>query len=463
MKIKWKKDKEEMAGAGKKEKKILTPAEKKKRRKRIIMGAAAVCLALFIVSRMMTPETLPVVMVRAAQTATLEQTVDTSGTIKTENRKTYFSPLSAKISECRVSVGDAVAAGDVLIAYDAADLQSRIQEASLQNDEAYYTYQDTVDKSNADAAEYGRSSHDVAILEQQVEDWKVEVRALKQYLTDMGCFLREAVNDGHENAAEEYQSKIDQATNTLAVKEEELAEFESDLAEQKGIQNSTEDTMLTANGRKQIEATKELAAMKAEKVKEAAAQVSEGLKADFGGIITDVKAVEGSVIEESGELLTIESNEDVCVEISLSKSDLEKVHEGQKAVITVVGREYEGTVTRINRSASKNDKGASVVYGEIHIDNPDENIFLGVDAKIKIQGQVAEDVIAVPLEAVNVGRDGSFVYIVNNGVMETRTVETGIATMDLVEIKSGLNGDEQIVLNNSLGLEEGAQVTPMEG
>ena len=198
MKIKWKKDKEEMAGAGKKEKKILTPAEKKKRRKRIIMGAAAVCLALFIVSRMMTPETLPVVMVRAAQTATLEQTVDTSGTIKTENRKTYFSPLSAKISECRVSVGDAVAAGDVLIAYDAADLQSRIQEASLQNDEAYYTYQDTVDKSNADAAEYGRSSHDVAILEQQVEDWKAEVRALKQYLTDMGCFLREAVNDGHE-------------------------------------------------------------------------------------------------------------------------------------------------------------------------------------------------------------------------------------------------------------------------
>ena len=186
----------------------------------------------------------------------------------------------------------------------------------------------------------GRSSHDVAILEQQVEDWKAEVRALKQYLTDMGCFLREAVNDGHENAAEEYQSKIDQATNTLAVKEEELAEFESDLAEQKGIQNSTEDTMLTANGRKQIEATKELAAMKAEKVKEAAAQVSEGLKADFGGIITDVKAVEGSVIEESGELLTIESNEDVCVEISLSKSDLEKVHEGQKAVITVRSEEH---------------------------------------------------------------------------------------------------------------------------
>ena len=463
MKMKWKKNKDEVPATVKKEKKILTPAEKKKRRKKILLGAVAVCLVLFFVSRMFAPEVLPVVFVRQAQTATLEQTVDTSGTVKTEVKKTYFSPLSAQVAECRVALGDAVSAGDVLLAYDAEDLKSRETEASLQNDEAYYTYQDTVGKSNTDAAEYGRSSHDVEILEQQVEDWKANVRALKQYITDMNCFLREAVNDGHENDAEEYQNRIDQATNELAQREEELADFQSDLAEQKGIKSSTEDSMLTANGKKQIEATKELAALKAEKVKTAVAQVAEGLKADFGGVVTDVKAVQGGVIEEGGELLTIESNEDVCVEISLSKSDLEKVHEGQKAVITVVGKEYEGTVTRVSKSATKNEKGASVVAGEVHIDNPDEDIFLGVEAKVKIQGTVVENAVAVPIEAVNVGRDGSFVYIVEDGVMAVRNVETGISSMELVEIKSGLTGDEQIVLNNSMGLQEGAQVTPVEG
>lgn len=463
MKMKWKKDKGELTEAGKKEKKILTPAEKKKRRKRIIMGAVAVCLVLFIVSRVMAPEVLPIVTVRSPETATIEQTVDTSGTITTEVKKTYFSPLSAQISECKVALGDAVSAGDILIVYDAEDLKNREAEAKLQNDEAYYTYQDTVGKSNEDAAEFSRSSHDIEILEQQVEDWKAEVKALKQYLTDMGCHLRDATSEGHTTQAEEYQNRIDQATNTLAVKEEELAQFESDLAEQKGIKNSTEDSMLTANGRKQIEATKDLAAIKAEKVTAAVAQVADGLKADFGGVVTDVKVVEGGVIEESGELLTIESNEDVCVEISLSKSDLEKVHEGQKAIITVVGKEYEGTVTRISKSATKNDKGASVVSGEIHIDNPDEDIFLGVEAKVKIQGEIAENVIAVPIEAVNVGREGSFVYIVEDGVLAVRNVETGIASMELIEIKNGLDGTEQIVLNNSMGLPEGTQVTPMEG
>lgn len=479
MKMKWKKNKEETAvieqgslelipletagGKKKKEKKILTPAQKKKRRKRIIMGIIAACLVLFIVSRVLTPEALPAVIVRTAEIGTIEQTVDTSGTVKTENKKTYFSPLSAKIAECKVETGDAVAAGDVLVVYDAEDLKNRESEAKLQNDEAYYTYQDTVGKSNADAAEYSRSSHDVEILEQQVEDWKANVRALKQYITDMGCFLREAVNDGHENDAEEYQSKIDQATNELAVKEEELAEFQSNLAEQKGIKNSTEDTMLTANGKKQIEATKELAALKAEQVTSAVAEVSEGLKAEFGGVVTEVKAVEGSVIEESGELLTIESNEDVCVEISLSKSDLEKVREGQKAIVTVVGKKYEGTVTRISKSATKNEKGAAVISGEIHIDNPDSDIFLGVEAKVAIEGQKSENAILVPIESVNIGKDGSFVYIVNNGIVEVRNVETGISSSEYMEIKSGLDGNEQVVLNSGTGVTEGAQVTPVEG
>ena len=468
----WRKDRElevlaaEAAGvrtAGRGKKEPLTPEQKKKRRKKMLIGTAAACLMLFMVARAFAPEPLPVVTVRSAAQGTIEQSVDTSGTVRTEKKKTYFSPLAAKVSECKVKTGDAVAAGDVLLLYDEVDLQNREREASLQNEEAYYSYQDTVAKSNQDAAEYSRSSHDVEILEQQVEVWKGEVRALNQYITDLGCHLRDATKEGHENQASEIQSKIDQATNDLAVKREELAEFESELAEQKSIKNASEDAALTANGRKQVEATKELAALKAEQVTSAVQKVSQGLKAEFSGIVTDIKTVEGSVVQESGELLTVESNEDVCVEIALSKGDLEKVQEGQKAIITIVGKEYEGTVTRISKSATKNEKGASVVAGEVHIDNPDEAIFLGVEAKVAIEGQKAEDVITVPVEAVNIGKNGSFVYIVMDGIIEMREVETGIASMEAVEIKSGLTGTEQVVLTAGSQIVEGARVTPVEG
>ena len=441
----------------------LTPQQKKKRKKRIIGGVIAAALVLFIVSRVLTPAALPVVMVRSAEKGTVKQTIDTSGTVKTEQQKTYFSPLAAKVEVCKVQEGDAVEAGQVLLTYDAQDLENRKKEAALQNDEAYYGYQNTMNKNSKDTSEYSRSSHDVEILEQQVENAKAEVRALKQYLTDMGCFLREAQNDNHKNLAEEYQAKIDQATNQLAVKEEELAEFQSDLSEQKGIKNSTESTMMTADAKKQAEASKELQALKSAEVTDAVAQVSDGIKADFAGIVTGVKAVDGSNVENGGELFTVSSIEKVCVDVSFSKSDLEKIEEGQKAVATIAGKQYEGTVTRISRAAAKNEKGASIIQGEIHIDNPDADLYLGVDARVMVEGNKAENVVMIPIEAINIGKDGSFVYVVTDGMVQKRMVTAGISSDEYTEIKKGLEVGEQVIISVDAGIEEGMAVNPVEG
>ena len=441
----------------------LTPQQKKKRKKRIIGGVIAAALVLFIVSRVLTPAALPMVMVRSAEKGTVKQTIDTSGTVKTEQQKTYFSPLAAKVEVCKVQEGDAVEAGQVLLTYDAQDLENRKKEAALQNDEAYYGYQNTMDKNSKDTSEYSRSSHDVEILEQQVENAKAEVRALKQYLTDMGCFLREAQNDNHENLAEEYQAKIDQATNQLAVKEEELAEFQSDLSEQKGIKNSTESTMMTADAKKQAEAAKELQALKSAEVTDAVAQVSDGIKADFAGIVTGVKPVDGSNVENGGELFTVSSIEKVCVDVSFSKSDLEKIEEGQKAVATIAGKQYEGTVTRISRAAAKNEKGASIIQGEIHIDNPDADLYLGVDARVMVEGNKAENVVMIPIEAINIGKDGSFVYVVTDGMVQKRMVTAGISSDEYTEIKKGLEVGEQVIISVDAGIEEGMAVNPVEG
>ena len=459
----WRRKKEQSENTTELVKAELTPQQKKKRKKRIIGGVIAAALVLFIVSRVLTPAALPVVMVRSAEKGTVKQTIDTSGTVKTEQQKTYFSPLAAKVEVCKVQEGDAVEAGQVLLTYDAQDLENRKKEAALQNDEAYYGYQNTMDKNSKDTSEYSRSSHDVEILEQQVENAKAEVRALKQYLTDMGCFLREAQNDNHKNLAEEYQAKIDQATNQLAVKEEELAEFQSDLSEQKGIKNSTESTMMTADAKKQAEAAKELQALKSAEVTDAVAQVSDGIKADFAGIVTGVKAVDGSNVENGGELFTVSSIEKVCVDVSFSKSDLEKIEEGQKAVATIAGKQYEGTVTRISRAAAKNEKGASIIQGEIHIDNPDADLYLGVDARVMVEGNKAENVVVIPVEAINIGKDGSFVYVVTDGMVQKRMVTAGISSDEYTEIKKGLEVGEQVIISVDAGIEEGMAVNPVEG
>ncbi len=439
------------------------PPKKRKFRKRTIAAIIAVCLVLYFVIQSMMPKPPQQVLVSSAQLGSIEQTIETSGTVTTEERKTYYSPIEAKIGECPVKVGDMVKAGDVLLVFDEEDLAVREQKASLEEQEANYTYQDTMNKNAEDSAEYARSSTDVAVLEQQVQDWKESVKAQKQYVTDLGCHLRDALRDGKENYADELQSKIDQANNALAKYQEELADFESDLAEQKGIQTSTKASKLTENGKKLATVKKELASIQAEKIREAAAKLNGGLKAEFGGVVSDVKAVAGSISTEGGELLTVESSESVCIKLSLGRSETEKVQEGQTATATIAGKEYEGVVSRVSRTAVKNEKGASVVEAEIHLENPDESIFLGVDAKVTIHGRQAEQAVLVPMQAIQTDKDGSFVYIVNGeNMVEKRRIETGISSMEEVEVLSGLEEGEQVLLDGGT-VSEGMKVTPVEG
>ena len=50
----------------------------------------------------------------------------------------------------------------------------------------------------------------------------------------------------------------------------------------------------------------------------------EGIKAEFSGVVTSVSAVPGGPAAKGGELFTVASNEDVVVEMSITKYDLEK-------------------------------------------------------------------------------------------------------------------------------------------
>ena len=185
----------------------------------------------------------------------------------------------------------------------------------------------------------------------------------------------------------------------------------------------------------------------------------------LAGIVTGVKAVDGSNVENGRgkPFLPSAVSRRVCVDVSFSKSDLEKIEEGQKAVATIAGKQYEGTVTRISRAAAKNEKGASIIQGEIHIDNPDTDLYLGVDARVMVEGNKAENVVMIPVEAINIGKDGSFVYVVTDGMVQKRMVTAGISSDEYTEIKKGLEVGEQVIISVDAGIEEGMAVNPVEG
>ena len=146
------------------------------------------------------------------------------------------------------------------------------------------------------------------------------------------------------------------------------------------------------------------------------------------------------------------------VEISVTKYDLDKIAVGQKAVITIGGKEYQGEVSKINKMAERNNSGAAVVGTQIKINNPDSDVVLGVEAKVVISTAQAQDTVLVPATCVNVDVDGQFVYVVENSIIVKKPVETGISSDTMIQITEGLNEGDQVVTDVSSGLMEGMTV-----
>jgi len=102
-----------------------------------------------------------------------------------------------------------------------------------------------------------------------------------------------------------------------------------------------------------------------------------------------------------------------------------------------------------------------VVAAQISITNADEEIYLGVEAKVVIYAQKSENVLLVPVEAVNSDKNGDFVYVVENNIVVRKDVVTGVSSDTQIEIVSGLKENDQVMTDISLNIEEGMEVTVM--
>lgn len=101
-------------------------------------------------------------------------------------------------------------------------------------------------------------------------------------------------------------------------------------------------------------------------------------------------------------------------------------------------------------------KGASLISADIRIKNPDEDIFLGVDAKVTIHAEEVDNVVVLPSEVVNIGKEGSFCYVLENGVITKKDITTGISSDEYVEVLDGIKEGDEVI--RDLGfLEEGMQ------
>ncbi len=350
-----------------------------------------------------------------------------------ENKKNEVSSLKQQIAEAQKDAQEQ-AKEDAENAYQAAVLSAETK------------YQEEMDTYNTvTKPEYNK----------ELEELKKKINEGKGTETDKEDYRHLLDNPPKVPEMEEVNPADFQLTGTgmadtsvleTAMENEvsELTALQSELASKEALAQS-ETVGLTDAAKEKIRISNNLAELEAKNLQELLEEGKKGIEAEFQGVISDTKVSQGATVTQGMELFTLQSMDEVCVDASISKYDFDKVKEGQKATVKLGDKKYNGTIEKVNRIAVPNEKGAPTIGVVVHINNPDDGIFIGVEAKVSIQAAEVKNVSILPVEAVNIGKNGSFCYVVEDGVIKKKEIETGVTSDSFVEIKSGLKDGEQVL------------------
>ena len=197
------------------------------------------------------------------------------------------------------------------------------------------------------------------------------------------------------------------------------------------------------------------------------------LRAPFDGIVADISGELGEYATPSPPGIptppAIDLIDDSCMYVSapIDEVDAANIKVGQVARITldaIKGKSFAGKVKRIAPYVLELEKQARTVEVEVEFaERPDaENLLVGYSADVEIVHATRANVLRIPTQTLLEGK--KVLLYRPDGILEERTVTTGLANWEQTEITTGLNAGDQIVMSlDRAGIKAGVKVQPEDG
>jgi len=185
--------------------------------------------------------------------------------------------------------------------------------------------------------------------------------------------------------------------------------------------------------------------------------------APFAGVITKRYADTGSMIQagtasqtQAMPLVKLSQNSLLRLILPVPESAVPRVHVGQQVEVRVptLDRNFPGKVARFSERVQSSSRTM-----ETEVDVPNANLVLipGMYAEVNLTMERRNKALAIPLAAA--GQSKVMIVTADNKV-QLRDVELGIETANFVEVRSGLQEGDLVVIGNTGGLQAGQQVKP---
>jgi membrane fusion protein (multidrug efflux system) len=187
--------------------------------------------------------------------------------------------------------------------------------------------------------------------------------------------------------------------------------------------------------------------------------------APMTGIVAQRFVQPGEKISPDGRIVSIVDLSRIELEAAVPASEIASVKIGQRAQIRIEGMAQPSSarVLRINPSTAAGTRSVTVYLG---LDKVDERLRAGMFAQGSLTVDERDGLLLVPLSALRERGSQRHVYLIENGRIVERSVETGLIDesasapggfIGVAEIRSGLNAGDQIIRQNLGQLSPGAR------
>jgi HlyD family secretion protein len=350
--------------------------------------------------------------------------LSTTAVIKSKNSKDYYGQ-QLRVSKVNVKVGDSVRAGQVLVSFDASDLNNSVRQAEIQYNNAVLSKQMLVNSNN-------EVKNKIADIDKQISEIDKQITEVKkgQNPTDAAKLTQ----------LETQKTQLKQTRDSIKpISNEQLKQSDNQIALAKIALDS------------------------------ARARVSDGkenIVAEFDGVVTAVNVVEGGMGNLAQPAVTVQDIENLKAVVSVGKYDAEKIRLDQPAEVRDSRGMLKGKVSFIDPVAKKS-MGASgaetSLNTEIDILDRAESLRVDFDTDINILLGEKTNVIKVPAEAVKSDKSGNaYVFVIEEGRAVERPVKLGLQSDMEAEVLEGLKDGERVILNPVAAIKSGTPVTEDE-
>jgi RND family efflux transporter MFP subunit len=358
----------------------------------------------------------------AVQRMSVQREVDLSGTLLSPEQAKISSEVAGIIREVRMQLGTEVKAGDVLVRLEPSELQFALDraESALRQVEAQLGIDRAQDRQPP-------PDEQIASVRQALAN-RDDARSTferAQQLNSRGLLTRadrDTADTRLKVAEANYQAALDTVHSLKASLQDRRASY--DLARKK-----LADAVI---------------------------------KAPVAGSISERLVQPGEFIRENTPVATIVQMSPLKLKTAIQEKNASLIKPGQVIEFDVeafTNRKFKGTVAYVSPAV---DQATRTFAVEALVDNGDRQLKPGFFAKGVVLTHVDASVLAVPEEAISTLAGVSTVYVIENGKARQQQIALGARQNKLVEVTTGLKGDEQLATTNLSQLATGVSVRMAE-